>query len=173
MTLHSKLELAIAKLLQDNSHSVAMISAGQRQPQMIELLALSPAPSIIRRDSNCLLLAREALVKSSSLTINVDYTVFDEERQLFVQKIGISAFLFAKKMSRPLYFVKLEINVDGEIVCTVRLSQSDEPENGIAEHFRSFVGVRAIPGDEFSIGDWFLDTKGNSNARIARRSPPG
>jgi hypothetical protein len=173
VALHSQLELAVAKLLQDSSHHVAMITAGPEQPQLLELFALSPPPDFIKRNSDCLLLAREALVKSRSLLIDVDYRVFDEERQQFLYKIGITAFSFAKKIGRPLYFVKPEVNTNGEIMCTLRLSRTEEPANEIAEHFRSFVGAAALPGNALSIGDWFSDTGGKVTARFVGRSPPG
>lgn len=171
LTMHSELELAIVKLLQSNLHGVAMISAGQRQPRQIDLFGLSPALGIIKRNNDCLLLAREALAKSNSLLIDVDYTVFDEERQRYEHKIGISAFLFAKKMSRPLYFVMPEINEDGETVCSVELAQTDTSANEIAEQFKLFARSRALTGDELSVGHWFLDTKGKSNAKVARQGP--
>ena len=105
---------------------------------------------------------------ASSLIFDVDYAVFDEGQQRFVHKISISGFSFAKKMLRPLYFVRPEINVDGEIVCTIRLSQTEESAHGIAEQFISFMGSKAIPGHEILIGDWFSDISGKSNARIAQ-----
>jgi hypothetical protein len=171
LTLHSNLELAIAKLLQGYLHHVAMISAGQRQPQLMDLFSLSPDLSIITRNSDCLLLAREALVKSNSLLIDVDYTIFDEERQRYEHKIGISAFLFAKKMSRPLYFVLPEITEDGETVCSVHLAQTDASANEIAEQFKFFARARTSTGDELSIGDWYLDTDGKANAKAAQQGP--
>lgn len=173
VSFHSQLELAFTKLLQENSHHVAMITAGPGQPQLIELFALSPVPGFIKRNADCLLLARDALLKSSSLLIDVDYTFFDEAQQRLVHKIGISAFVFAKKMSRPLYFMKPEINADGEIVCTVRLSQTEAPANEIAEQFRSFMGTAEISQNELPIGDWFSDTGGKLDTRIAARNPHG
>lgn len=173
VSFHSRLELAIAKLLHDNSHHVAMINAGPRRPQLLELFALSPAPAFIRRSSDCLVLARDALLKSSSLIIDVDYTVFDEAQQRNVHKIGISAFAFAKKMARPLYFVKPAVNADGEIMCTLRLAQSEAPADEIARNFMSFVSDASVPGSEFSVGDWFSDTNGESRARTGRPSPQG
>lgn len=173
VALHSQLELAVAKLLQERSHRIAMITAGPGQPQLLELFAMSPVPDFIKRDSDCLLLAREALAKSKSLMIDVDYRVFDEGQRQFVYKIGITAFLFAKKMSRPLYFVKPEIKADGEIVCTIQLSPTEAPANDIAEQFRSFVGAAETPGNAYPIGDWFSDTGGKLDTRIAGRNPQG
>lgn len=164
LTIHSELELAIAKLLQGGSGRVAMISAAPRNPRMVELFGLSPAPDIIRRSSNCLILARQALVSSSSLVFDIDYAVFDKEQQRFLHKISPAGFLFAKKVSRPLYFVRIETSVDGEIMCAVRLSQGDGSVNELAEHFRSFVNARAIPVGELPVGNWFMDTGRNLSA---------
>ncbi len=171
VSFHSRLELAIAKLLQDNSHHVTMISAGPRRPQLLELFALSPAPTFIRRSNDCLVLARDALRASSSLIIDVDYTVFDEAQQRNVHKIGISAFAFARKMARPLYFVKPEVNADGEIICTFRLSQTVAPADEIAGNFKSFISDASVPGNEFSIGDWFSDTNGEVRTGTGRPGP--
>lgn len=173
LTIHSELELAIAKLLQGSSSSIAMISAAQRNPQMVKLFSLAPAPDIIRRSSNCLILARQALVSSSSLVFDIDYAVFDEEQQRFLHKISPAGFLFAKKVSRPLYFVRLEIDTDGEIMCAVRLSQSDGTVNELADHFRSFVNARTVPVGELPVGNWFMDTGRNLDAGIPGSSPKG
>jgi hypothetical protein len=170
VSFHSGLELAIAKVLQNNFHDVAMITAGPRRPQLLDLFALSPVPVFISRSVDCLVLARDALIKSSSVIIDVDYTVFDEEQQRLVHKIGIATFAFAKKMARPLYFVKVEVNADAEIVCTARLAQTEAPANEIAGNFMSFVRDTALPGNDYSIGDWFSDFKGELNARTTRSS---
>ena len=41
----------------------------------------------------------------------------------------------------------------------------------IAEQFKLFARSRALTGDELSVGHWFLDTKGKSNAKVARQGP--
>jgi hypothetical protein len=164
---HSQLELGVAKVLQENSHRLAIITAGPDRPEILELFALTPVPDFIRRSSDCLLLARQALANSKSIMMVVDYRVFDEGQKQYLYKIGITAFVFAQKMLRPIFFVKPEINSDGEIECAFRQSSVKGSANEIAEEFRSFVG-----GD-LPIGDWFADTGGKLNAVIPARNLSG
>jgi len=171
VTVHNLLEMAIGRALQKIGLETTFVSsAGIRLPGHIRLFRFAPAPLIIPRDRNCMLLMRDAVQLRRALIVDVDYTLYDPEAKMLHRRIGINSFEFSKKTRTPLHYVFAKIDVEGEIVIHSRKANSEDSAGHAAQEFIRFLTTNDFRRGPLSVGDWFADTGGKPNAILKKYS---
>lgn len=157
MTVHSNLEQGAVKFLQEQGHSVSAVAA-RHAPNPLKtnrrLFRLSEPMEIIWLRNDTLLLMRQALKASRSVLVDVDYALFDRDRQLYVKRANRTLLEVAVKLGVHLYWILPFIGPDGEVVsCSKRIASETTPE----EKLQSLISLAKQYGytlGELTMGDW-------------------
>lgn len=154
MTIHSNLELGAIKLVQEQGHSVSAVAARLEPISFRRLFRLSEPVEIIWLRNDSLLQIRRALKAFRSVLVNVDYALFDRERQLYVKRANRTFLEAAVRFGVSIYWILPFIGPDGEVVCCSKRIASETTPQEKLQLLNSLAKQHGYGLGELTLGDW-------------------
>lgn len=162
VTIHSKTEFALAKMLDGAGLASALITAAPVSRKSLENYGFQELPQNILRSRNVLVEARTALKAGRVLICDVDYSRHLPHSGV-ARYISINLFEFRARTKAGLFFALAQITGDGDIECVLEAAEDHLPAMaGPEETARAFIRfverIRGAPSD-YQLGNWTAQTR--------------